>query len=146
MKKVLKRAIIIFLELVAIVIGANVAAFAMFALGKGIQNFRLSPPETEKETAVERRPSAEETEKTEKGVAVMGQTDTEKQSETQESIIILEETQIQQSESQEQFQTQQTEAQQQTESPIVIIDGGSSWEYEGEEIIEFFTEQGTFFY
>lgn len=143
MKKVLKRAIIIFLELVAIVIGATVAAFAMFALGNGIQNFRFNPPETEKETVVERIPSTEETEK---DIAIMGQTDTEKQSETQESIIILEETQIQQSESQEQFQTQQTEAQQQTESPIVIIDGGSSWEYEGEEIIEFFTEQGTFFY
>ncbi len=128
MKKVFKRIIIIILELVAVVIGATVAAFAMFTLGNGIQKFSFKIPETEKETVVERRPSIEET---------------EKQSETQEAIIILEEPQ---SESQKQLQTQQTEPQQQTESPIVIIDGDDSSENKDEEFIEFFTEEGTFFY
>ena len=105
----------------------------MFMLEKGIQNFRIKIPETEKETVIESRPSTEETEK---DIVIMGQT--EKQFETQEAIIILEEPQL---EEQEQLQTQQTELQQQTESPIVIINGA-----ENEEFIEFFTEKGTFFY
>ena len=138
MKKVFRRFIIIILELVAVVIGATLAAFAMFMLEKGIQNFRIKIPETEKETVIESRPSTEETEK---DIVIKGQT--EKQFETQEAIIILEEPQ---SESQRQLQTQQTEPQQQTESPIIIIDGDDSSENKDEEFIEFFTEEGTFFY
>ena len=138
MKKVFRRFIIIILELVAVVIGATLAAFAMFMLEKGIQNFRIKIPETEKETVIESRPSTEETEK---DIVIKGQT--EKQFETQEAIIILEEPQ---SESQRQLQTQQTEPQQQTESPIIIIDGDDSSENKDEEFIEFFTEKGTFFY
>lgn len=138
MKKVIRRIIIIILELTAVVIGAIVATFAMYTLGNGIQNFSFKIPDTEKETVIESKPSNEETEK---DIVIMGQT--EKQSETQETIIILEEPQ---SESQRQLQTQQTELQQQTESPIIIIDGDDSSENKDEEFIEFFTEQGTFFY
>lgn len=130
MKKVFRRFVIITLELVAVVIVATAVVFAMFTLGNGIRNFSFKIPETEKETVAERRPRTEET---------------EKQSETQEAIIILEEPQVQQSESQEQLQTE-TQSQQ-TENPIVIIDeGGSSEDEGGEEIVEFFTEKGTFFY